>query len=134
MTKLYIPVSSIEQANILKKLLWDLTITNPENVTKYYEEPLIHPLTGEVRLPINSVGFFISPTADKHLFDVFLQNFVDLGIINLQKITDIQDKIETFKGQSVNLQEMLPEVWFNALVNKQWLDDNGWFNYPEILP
>jgi hypothetical protein len=92
MTILYVPVSNLERANILKKLFWELTNPDSQKITKYYASPIIHPTTGEVRLPIESESFPIHQNADKHLFDDFLQFFVDAGYITLQEVIDVQTK------------------------------------------
>lgn len=127
MTILYIPVNSLERALALSRIFYLLTNPLEERITKYYSSPIIHPSTGEIRLPIDSEEFYIHPEANKHLFDDFLQLFVDGGVITFQDVFDIQNNIEANRGNKVNLQDMVPSVWFEQLVNHQFLIDNGWF-------
>jgi hypothetical protein len=127
MTILYIPVLNLERANILKELFWELTNPNSQKLTKYYASPIVHPKTGEIRLPIESKFLPIHQNADEHIFDDFLQFFVNAGYITSQEVTDVQNKINAHRNTKVNLQEMLPAIWFQQLVNEQYLEDNGWF-------
>lgn len=133
MTILYVPVISLERAEELSSLLWELTNPNLDKETKFYSSPITHPSTGNVMLPVESEQFPIHINANKHLFDDFLQIFVDGGVITFQDVFDVQSNIDANRGNKVNLQDMLPSVWFRQLVDEQYLEANGWFDNSEII-
>ena len=130
---LYLPVTSLEKANELSSLFWQLT--NPANnkTTKRYSTPIVKNTTGEVVLPLSSKGFRINPDAEKDLFTAFLQEFVDLGIITQEEVMAVEDLIgEKAKERAqVNLQEMLPGYWYSSLLTKEDMVNRGWFSNEE---
>jgi len=128
MPQLYIPVISLEKAYKLSSLFYQLTTPNLDQFTNTYSTPLVHPSTREIRLPVDSENFFIHPNADKHLLDNFLQFFLDMGVIVQTDVLFVQNLIETERGNSVNLQLCLPEIWRLQLVDLEYLETNGWFD------
>lgn len=128
MSKLYIPVSSVEQANYLKSLLWQLTSPDLDNVTQYYSEPIFHPVTNQIVLPIDSENFLIHQNANKFLFDILLSDAISLGLAAIEDVVETQEKIDTYRGQKVNLQTVLPSSFISKLLTYEELKAEGWFD------
>ena len=133
MKQLYVSVLSEEKAWELSQLFYKLTNLSGGGITQYYSEPIINPVTNEVRLPINSNGFYIHPNADKHLLDDYLQVFVTMSLMTPEEIINIQNLIEESRGTRVNLQEALPLVWYTQLKTLETLIAEGWFPNTEVI-
>lgn len=131
---LYIPTDTLETAQAISKAFYELSrpesVRNEEDVTQYYCSWLVHPTTQAVILQIPDISLYIHSEANETIFDEFIQPFVDGGEVPESEITDTQTLIETSRGNTVSIVDILPSFWKQQGKTQEQLQKENWFQNP----
>lgn len=131
---LYVPTNNLETAKLISKSFYELSrpqsVRSPEDTTQYYCAWLIHPQTEVVILEIPDISLYIHSEADKTIFDKFIQRLVANKEISELEITKTQELIDSSRGLSVNIENIIPSFWKEQAKTHEELEKEGWFDNP----
>lgn len=135
---IYIPVTNLETAISVSEKIYNLsrptTAKNPDDVSKYCNSWLVHPINNEVVLEFPDVATIpISIEAREDELDGIFEPFVLAGFVPVEEAQIIQEAIMSFKGGVANIVDFIPTFWINLAKTREQLEAEGWFPQQDLI-
>lgn len=135
---IYVPISSVENAEFLSRQLYKLTrpesVRSPDDVTEFYCGWHVHPETGAVVVALPETETVpVHVLADTTLLDPLLLPFVEQGAITEDDRAAIRTLIAESQGEQVNLVTFLPAFWAAQAMTQEQVEVAGWFAVEEVI-
>ena len=135
---IYIPISSVENAEFLSRQLYKLTrpesVRAPDDITVFYCGWHVHPETGAVVVALPETETVpVHVSADTTLLDPLLLPFVEQGAITEDDRAAIRTLIAESQGGQANLVSLLPAFWAAQAMTQEQAKAAGWFAVDEEI-
>ena len=132
MNYLILSQPDLDRAQNLSAAIWNLSSPlavqqSKGRVTTHWSNPIQHPTTGAVALPLPAAAEFIDQAADIAGVAPFLN-----GVLNASEQSAVAGKINSAKGNRLSFSSILTSApsLSNKIKTQEQMEADGWFPIP----